>query len=48
MPFSFANPMMLAGLAAVAIPVIIHLIIREERNGLAFPSLMFIGVMPFL
>ncbi len=39
---SFVNPMLLAALAAVAIPVLVHLVNREERQGLPFPSLMFL------
>ena len=43
----FMNPWMLTGLAALAIPVMIHLVQREDRSGQKFPSLMFIRRIPF-
>ena len=39
---SFLAPLFFAGLAALAIPVLIHLIQRERKNVVAFPSLMFV------
>ncbi len=39
---SFLAPALLAGLAAIAIPVIVHLVQRERRTVVAFPSLMFL------
>jgi len=36
-----------AGLAAVAIPVLVHLIQRERKNVVEFPSLMFIRKIPY-
>lgn len=44
---SFANPLLLIGLAAVAVPVLVHLVHRMERRGDAFPSLMFVSRTPF-
>jgi Mg-chelatase subunit ChlD len=40
-------PAFLAGLLAIAIPVVIHLIHRERRETLAFPSLMFLRKIPY-
>jgi hypothetical protein len=39
---SFLHPLLLAGLAAVAAPVILHLIRRHPRNRVTFSSLMFL------
>lgn len=43
---SFLNPWLLTGLAAVAVPLLIHLIRREDRSGQPFPSLMFLRKVP--
>jgi hypothetical protein len=40
-------PAFLAGLAAIAIPVLVHLIHRERKETLAFPSLMFLQKVPY-
>lgn len=40
-------PAFLAGLAAIAIPVLIHLIHRERKETVAFPSLMFLRKIPY-
>jgi aerotolerance regulator-like protein/VWA domain-containing protein len=40
-------PAFLAGLMAVAIPVLIHMIHRERRETVAFPSLMFLRKIPY-
>lgn len=42
-----ANPWLLLGLAALAAPVLVHLVQREERGGRGFPSLMFVRRVPF-
>ncbi len=42
MNFGFLTPLFLTGLAAVAIPILVHLVRREERASFAFPSLMFL------
>src|SRR5690606_40883164 len=39
-------PAFLAGLLALAIPVLIHLTRKETKNSVAFPSLMFIRRVP--
>lgn len=42
MPLSFLAPAFLAGLAALAIPVLIHLANRPKKEVVRFPSLMFL------
>src|SRR5688500_218616 len=44
---SFLTPLFLLGLAALAVPVIIHLIQRERKNVVQFPSLMFLRRIPY-
>ena len=44
---SFLAPLFLAGLAALAIPVLVHLIQRERKNVVQFPSLMFVRRIPY-
>jgi hypothetical protein len=44
---NFLTPAFLAGLGALAIPVIIHLINREKRVVVQFPSLMFLHKIPY-
>src|SRR5919201_165272 len=44
---SFLAPLFLAGLTALAVPVIIHLINRERREVVHFPSLMFLQRIPY-
>ena len=43
----FLLPLFLAGLAALAVPVAIHLIQREKNTVVAFPSLMFVRRVPY-
>lgn len=43
----FLVPLFLAGLAALAVPVAIHLIQREKNTVVAFPSLMFVRRVPY-
>jgi hypothetical protein len=40
---SFLNPLFLAGLAAAAIPIIIHLLTRRRPREVMFPSLEFLS-----
>ena len=47
MSFTFLAPLFLLGLAAIAVPVIVHLVNRERRNSVVFPSLMFLRRVPF-
>ena len=44
---SFLAPLFLAGLVALTIPVLIHLIQRERKNVVQFPSLMFVRRIPY-
>jgi hypothetical protein len=44
---SFLTPLFLIGLAGIAVPVIIHLIQKERKNVVAFPSLMFLRRIPY-
>src|SRR5947207_11658553 len=44
---NFLAPAFLAGLAAISIPVIIHLINRERKTVVEFPSLMFLQRIPY-
>jgi Mg-chelatase subunit ChlD len=44
---SFLAPLFFAGLAALSVPVIIHLINRERREVVQFPSLMFLQRIPY-
>ncbi|MEX2178120.1 MAG: BatA domain-containing protein [Gemmatimonadaceae bacterium] len=40
-------PAFFAGLAAIAIPILVHLIHRERKETVAFPSLMFLRKVPY-
>ena len=44
---SFLAPLFLLGLAALAIPVLVHLTHRQRREPVAFPSLMFLRRVEF-
>lgn len=44
---SFLAPLFFLGVLTVGIPVWVHLIQRERRNVVEFPSLMFISRIPF-
>src|ERR1043165_8223334 len=44
---NFLTPAFLVGAAALAIPIIIHLIKREKRVVVEFPSLMFLHKIPY-
>jgi Mg-chelatase subunit ChlD len=44
---SFLAPLFFVALAALAIPVVIHLIQRERKHVVAFPSLMFVRRIPY-
>jgi hypothetical protein len=44
---SFLAPLFFVALAAMAIPVLIHLIQREKKQVVRFPSLMFIQRVPY-
>lgn len=44
---SFLAPLFFASLAALAVPVLIHMIQRERKTVVAFPSLMFVRKIPY-
>src|SRR6266851_925699 len=44
---AFLTPFFLLGLSAIAIPVLIHLIQREKKRVIEFPSLMFVRKIPY-
>ncbi len=44
---SFLAPWFLAGLLAIAVPIAVHLINRERRTVVPFPSLMFLQRVPY-
>jgi len=44
---SFLTPLFLIGLVGLAIPVILHLIQKERKNVVQFPSLMFLRRVPY-
>lgn len=43
----FVAPLVLAALGALAIPVLLHLIQREKKRVVEFPSLMFLRRIPY-
>jgi len=47
MGLSFLAPLFLAGLAAVAIPILIHLSHKTKKEAIQFPSLMFLSKVPY-
>ncbi|AHG92747.1 double-transmembrane region domain protein (plasmid) [Gemmatirosa kalamazoonensis] len=46
MPLGFLAPFFLAGLALIAVPVLVHLTRRDRATPTAFPSLMFVRRLP--
>lgn len=44
---SFLTPLFLLGLGAIAIPIVVHLIQRERKRVVHFPSLMFLQRIPY-
>ena len=40
-------PLFLAGLIAIAVPILVHLVHRERKEPMPFPSLMFLRRVPF-
>jgi hypothetical protein len=47
MPLRFLVPAFLLGLAALVIPILVHLTRRQKARVLEFPSLMFLEQVPF-
>jgi Aerotolerance regulator N-terminal/von Willebrand factor type A domain len=44
---SFLAPLFFLGLGAIAVPVLVHLIQRERKRVIEFPSLMFVQKIPY-
>src|SRR5215467_8253274 len=44
---TFLTPAFLLGLGALAVPVLVHLIQRERKRVIEFPSLMFVRKIPY-
>jgi hypothetical protein len=44
---NFLAPLFFLGLAALSVPIIIHLIQRERKEPIEFPSLMFLRQVPY-
>src|SRR5215470_493657 len=44
---TFLSPLFFVGLGAIAIPVLVHLIQRERKRVVEFPSLMFVRRIPY-
>jgi hypothetical protein len=44
---SFLAPLFFVGLAAIAVPILVHLIQRERKDIVHFPSLMFLRRIPY-
>ncbi len=44
---SFLAPLFLIGLAALAVPVLLHLTQKERKSVIEFPSLMFLRKIPY-
>ncbi len=47
MSLSFLAPLFAAALAAIAIPLLVHLVHRERKDAISFPSLMFLARTPY-
>ncbi len=44
---SFLAPLFFLGLGAIAVPILVHLIQRERKRVVEFPSLMFVQKIPY-
>ena len=44
---NFLTPAFLVGVGALAIPILVHLIQRERKRVVEFPSLMFLRRIPY-
>jgi hypothetical protein len=44
---AFLAPLFFVGLVAIAVPIIVHLIQRERKEVIEFPSLMFLRQIPY-
>src|SRR5215204_1133322 len=44
---SFLSPLFFIGLGAIVVPILVHLIQRERKRDVEFPSLMFVQRIPY-
>ena len=44
---AFLAPLFLAGILAVAVPILVHLTHKERKDVVVFPSLMFLTKIPY-
>src|SRR4029079_3225026 len=44
---AFLAPLFFVGLGAIAVPIFVHLIQRERKRVVEFPSLMFVQKIPY-
>src|SRR5260370_18680130 len=44
---SFLAPLFFIGLGAIVVPILVHLIQRERKRVIEFPSLMFVQKIPY-
>ena len=44
---AFLAPLFLAGLVALAVPILVHLTHKERKDVVVFPSLMFLSKIPY-
>ncbi|MEP7344749.1 MAG: BatA and WFA domain-containing protein [Gemmatimonadaceae bacterium] len=47
MSLSFLSPLFALGLAAIAVPIFVHLVHKERKETTQFPSLMFLRRVPY-
>lgn len=47
MSFGFLAPLFALGVLGVAVPLIVHLVHKERKEAIAFPSLMFVEKAPY-
>jgi Mg-chelatase subunit ChlD len=47
MGLSFLTPLFAIGIAAIAVPILVHLVHRERKEATPFPSLMFLRRTPY-
>jgi hypothetical protein len=47
MGLSWISPLYLSGILLLALPVLIHLVQKQSRSGIKFPSLMFLKKIPY-
>ena len=45
MQLAFLAPLFAAALAAIVVPLLVHLVHKERKEAMSFPSLMFVKRM---